>query len=366
MKARVIIGANYGDEGKGKVTASYTKHAKGPVLNVLTNGGAQRGHTIFLPENELMITNKHFGSGTAYGADSFFSEWFILNPMQFAKEFDFAFSKNNLNKVQFYRHPACLWSTPWDMMASIIMNKGKFASCGMGIWETMLRYRNMKTYTLSEFSILPDTKKIDYFKRIKAYYAQRLGRDIPSEFHDPWNNIVTSLHFIMDCEFMVKNTIVTSRPDYEHYDEVIFENGQGLMLCDAGIDEHDKTPSMTNSWVARQLLQGEPFTPNDITLHYVTRPYITRHGFGDLECGEEKNLTSYLTQDTNVRNEFQGDFRYGKLDIEYLKERILCDRNNFNIMVEVTHCDEMDRLNEFEKAFGDIAVINSYDSKYIL
>jgi adenylosuccinate synthase len=47
MNARIIIGSNYGDEGKGTVVATYTKQLSN-VLNVLTNGGAQRGHSILL------------------------------------------------------------------------------------------------------------------------------------------------------------------------------------------------------------------------------------------------------------------------------------------------------------------------------
>ena len=46
MKARIVAGANYGDEGKGTVVAFYTKNAEGRVINVLTNGGSQRGHSI--------------------------------------------------------------------------------------------------------------------------------------------------------------------------------------------------------------------------------------------------------------------------------------------------------------------------------
>ena len=45
MKARIIIGANYGDEGKGTVVAKYSKQSDN-CLNILTNGGSQRGHTI--------------------------------------------------------------------------------------------------------------------------------------------------------------------------------------------------------------------------------------------------------------------------------------------------------------------------------
>ena len=39
--ARIVIGGNNGDEGKGTVVAKYTKGRQN-VLNVLTNGGSQR------------------------------------------------------------------------------------------------------------------------------------------------------------------------------------------------------------------------------------------------------------------------------------------------------------------------------------
>ena len=78
MKARIVIGSNYGDEGKGTVVASYAKNSQN-VLNVLTNGGAQRGHSILTKDGS--ITYQHFGSGTYFGADSYYSRFFILNTM---------------------------------------------------------------------------------------------------------------------------------------------------------------------------------------------------------------------------------------------------------------------------------------------
>ena len=84
MKSRIVIGANYGDESKGSVVAHYTKYANGKVLNVLTNGGAQRAHSVLTDFGDF--TFQHFGSGTAFGAESYYSSYFILNPMQFCKE----------------------------------------------------------------------------------------------------------------------------------------------------------------------------------------------------------------------------------------------------------------------------------------
>ena len=43
MDAKIIIGANLGDEGKGTIVAKYTKQAamqSKKVINVLTNGGS--------------------------------------------------------------------------------------------------------------------------------------------------------------------------------------------------------------------------------------------------------------------------------------------------------------------------------------
>ena len=57
----IIICANLADEGKGPVKSTITKNADGKVLNIITNGGSQRGHSR-LTENGS-FTFCHFGSG---------------------------------------------------------------------------------------------------------------------------------------------------------------------------------------------------------------------------------------------------------------------------------------------------------------
>lgn len=53
----IVIGANYGDEGKGLVTNAITP-ATGCL--VLANGGAQRGHTV--ETKTFRPVFHHFGS----------------------------------------------------------------------------------------------------------------------------------------------------------------------------------------------------------------------------------------------------------------------------------------------------------------
>lgn len=356
MKSRIIIGANLGDEGKGTVVAHYTKAATGPVLNVLTNGGAQRAHSILTEDGSF--TFKHFGSGTYHGADSYFSNYFIINPMQFVKEFEELTSRGvTINKI--YRHPDCRWTTPYDMMANQILEElrgeRKHGSCGMGIWETVKRHQAMFCFPIDVFNIMEPTRQKAYLYKIREYFERFVP--IPDHWKEAWESPILMENFINDCKFLINNTTTILNP-YD-YEEIIYENGQGLMLCDTGKDIAGTTPSLTNSKAVNLLT-----TPENVTVHYVTRPYLTRHGKGFLN--EEQSRTTIsgdIEEDrTNHHNTFQDNFRYGVLNLETLKARILQDRHPFDIEVELTHCDEMDRVAEFKRNFK---VVNTYDTPLI-
>ena len=66
---KIVIGANFGDEGKGLMTDYFCHQAEQRNENcivVLHNGGAQRGHTVTTPTGIKHIFH-HFGSGTFCG-----------------------------------------------------------------------------------------------------------------------------------------------------------------------------------------------------------------------------------------------------------------------------------------------------------
>ena len=352
MKARIVIGSNYGDEGKGTVVANYTKGAEN-VLNILTNGGAQRGHSILTKDGS--ITFQHFGSGTYHGADTYYSRYFILNPMQFVREYETLIVKPK----HIFRDGACMWSTPYDSMANLIseQQKGRHASCCMGIWNTIKRYKTMATMTFDNF--LSGESAPHYLKLVKQYYERNLT--IPEEWKATWDSPGIVSHFIEDCKFMAERTTVCGLPTL-NYDELIFENGQGLLLCDTGKDTYDTTPSNTGIIYALTMLKE--MGVDDITAHYVTRPYLTRHGDGYLFNETARGIVSSgVAEDrTNHFNEFQGGFRYGLLDIGSLRDRIVKDARGVDFELEVTHCDEMDRTSEFKKLFEKV---NVYDSPLV-
>jgi len=355
MKARIIIGANYGDEGKGTVVATYTSKSTN-VLNVLTNGGAQRGHSILTKDGN--ITFQHFGSGTYHGADSYYSRFYILNPMQFVMEYDSLIVKPQ----HIYRDKLCRWSTPYDSMANLISEElqDRQCSCGMGIWNTIKRYNSCPTTSFDEFIAMDDSNKIKYLYSIRTYYENSLP--IPDNWKSTWSSPNIATHFINDCYFMFNLTTVKDLKTLS-YNEIIFENGQGLLLCDTGKDTYDTTPSNTGIKYSLELLKD--LEVSDITAHYVTRPYLTRHGDGYLDQEiNRKYISSSVNEDrTNQYNKNQGEFRFGLLDVSSLHNRIAADAKSIKYELEVTHCDEMDRITEFKQVFGKV---NTYDTPLIL
>jgi adenylosuccinate synthase len=365
MKARVIIGANLGDEGKGTVVATYTKHAKGKVLNVLTNGGAQRAHSILTDEGNF--TFQHFGSGTYYGADNYYSCFYILNPLQFTAEYNPKF------QVKLFRDPRCKWSTPYDMMANLIAESSrkdyKHGSCGMGIWRTIVRYNNSSTIDFDDFMNFNPKDQLKYLESVKSFHERNL-RGIPYDWKSIWDDPGIIAHFLSDCKFFYSLVKSISLPELlrSGYDEVIFENGQGLLLTDTGKDIPGTTPSCTGSTYATALMRMAGIDEQQASYHYVTRPYLTRHGNGYIEGECDKYMLSknVLEDRTNHYNDNQGKFRYGWLDIEDLFIRVMDDCSQIsranNPILEVTHCDEMDRISEFKHEFK---LVNTYDSALI-
>ena len=57
---KIVIGANFGDEGKGLMVDYFSQKPNSIV--VCSNGGAQRGHTVTTP-NGIRHIFHHFGSG---------------------------------------------------------------------------------------------------------------------------------------------------------------------------------------------------------------------------------------------------------------------------------------------------------------
>lgn len=342
---KVVIGANYGDEGKGLASRYFALNATNPLV-VLFNGSCQRGHTVELPDGKRHVFH-HFGCGTMDGADTYFDQDFIINPTMFLEE-AIEFIEDYQPKV--YCNPRCRVATPYDVILNRIIEyfRGgrKHGSCGLGVWETKVRYECSDfNLTVADMLAFNNVGLKDYLLQLRNYFFFERLREYGINYDDVdahHKDLIESEQVIdnwiralrtMFCdvtlaELMADKMIDCSTKEcINHYDTVIYEGAQGLAL-----DEKNHrgfphlTPSSTTAEVPLQRIAEYKNASDTVEVIYVTRSYFTRHGAGYLvnEC-PKNDINPMIEDKTNVPNPYQDSIRYGKFDIKSFEERVRRD-----------------------------------------
>lgn len=322
-EAIAIIGAGFGDEGKGNLVSYFAD--EGTVV-VRYNGGAQAGHTVVAPDGKRHVFH-HFGSGSLRGAATHLSRFFIVNPFLWQKE-QLELELLGL-KPEVAIHPLAPLTTPYDMLVNQEIERlrahTKHGSCGLGINETITRNSKEKYRTL----LLDAGKRTKFREQLKAiradYSLQRyrdLTREVPSvEFLNRlYSDSILESYLDATEELLARCSLQMRIPATKR---VVFEGAQGLLL-----DEfHRFFPHVTRSRPGLsnvlELVRGlENCT---LRVIYVTRAYMTRHGAGPFPTEDPK--MSYPDA-TNRPNPFQGTLRFGSLDYGLIAEAIRNDLAN--------------------------------------
>jgi len=358
---KVVIGGSLGDEGKGEITdyfASLAKQEKKSCIVVLSNGGSQRGHTVQL-DNGFRHVFQHFGSGALAGADTYLPKQYIVNPMNYALEY-----RDLVHHGTVLVHPDCLITTPFDMIANQIIEDSRgdqrHGSCGVGIWETILR----KGITFGEISQMyfadkNHSKVFDYLRFVRDEYFLKRISDKGISLKGIWENIVYNDNllgnYVNDLGLMIYDTklcnVIPER------DCIIFENGQGLLL-DQNIIGYGKntTPSNTGLQNPAAMIAGIP-GEKTVEVCYVSRTYLTRHGAGRFDT-ESKTL--FYEDKTNKFHEYQGGLRFGYLDVNDLVARCVKDfeqyaEKDWTMSIAITHTNEnqikLEKLYDFDRIY---------------
>lgn len=335
---KIVIGANFGDEGKGLMTNYFSSNPN--TIVVCSNGGAQRGHTVFEPTTGTRHVFHHFGSGSLKGADTYLPKYYILNPIVFNQEYE-ELSKHVKN-LNVYVNPACMITTPLDMMANQIKEQSRgsnrHGSCGTGIFETITRYKS--GVTALNYDIISEY----YTKKFKKENI-KLSKEWAATFYD--KNIF-KMFIEYDHPLMKQRTTVASNDILREYDNIVFEAGQGLLL-----DQNNTayfphlTPSNTGIKNPAKIINSVNWEEEiKVETCYVSRTYLTRHGAGPFktECWKEE-INPAIYDKTNEPNCWQGTLRYGFLNIKDMVDRCYNDFKSVNISNNVlsiafTHLNE--------------------------
>lgn len=326
MRARVVIGANFGDEGKGLVT-DYLCATQGAGMVVRFNGGAQAGHTVVTPDGARHVFS-HIGSGAFCGVPTFLSQFFVCNPIAFLREFA-ELSALGLTPIV-YAHPNCVVTTFADMMINQRVEDGRndkrHGSCGMGVNETINR-SDIAELKITMSDLWNGTPIESRLSEICGKYAAfRSGKEIES----PGAMIAA---FVRECGRFAE--LVHPLGIGQCVDPV-FEGAQGLQL-----DQDNKQffPHLTRSHTGMRnvLVLCAQAGITEIEPYYVSRSYLTRHGAGPLP-GEDAKMR--FEDDTNLEHAYQGTLRFAALDTHSLLGRCTADANQpFKLVL--THCDQL-------------------------
>ena len=353
MKAQIVCGSNFGDEGKG-MTVDYLSSLSDNTIVVRFNGGANAGHTVQTEKTRHVFS--HFGSGTLLGVPTFLSKYFVVDPVAFSLE---------LNELLEYVVPMIKYpilyvdrnaylTTPYDSMINILAEKsrgeGKHGSCGYGINETVTRHADQDIYNHNDMldTTVADLDDLDAL-RAKLYYIRDVY--VPQRLHNLGiDNAEFDLsdepidEFLFFCGFFKRDVIIVSDASILlQYDTVVFEGAQGLLL-----DEYHRwfphvTRSRTGVFNAVQILKSIGVYEADV--FYVTRTFLTRHGRGPLPLEQsDSTVFSGIVDATNVPNKHQETIRYAPLNLPLLSESINSDLKTvlyftFNVNLSVTWVD---------------------------
>lgn len=335
--ATVVIGANFGDEGKGLITDFEVRRTNSKLV-VRFNGGSQAGHTVQNTDGRRHVFG-HIGAGTFAGADTYLSSAFLVNPLAFQKEMQ-ELKLSPKVKVNSRARVTTIYDMILNGLAEHARAGNRHGSCGMGINETVTRnlmgpcltfgdiYKN--SFDLAEFFRQLHTEWVPF--RLKA-----LGLDPNKLPNSPMTEVLnlrgsTSQDFEMHAQKMREamcgldiisewNTAFVRHGFAD--DKIVFEGAQGLAL-----DEHlGQYPHVTRSvtGLSSALNAAKELGCREIEPVYVTRVYLTRHGAGPLANEGEKICDQNLVDKTNMLNEWQGHFRYAPLNLPQLKDLIDMD-----------------------------------------
>ena len=342
--AKVIIGSNFGDEGKGLMTDYMCSKSERSVV-IRFNSSAQAGHTVVTPDGKRHVFG-HFGCGSTQNVPTLLSSYFSVNPLLFLKEYD------ELNKKDIVPYTLidlnCPIVIPQDMLLNQIIERSRgdnrHGSCGLGYNESIIR-NNIERYKITCNDIINKTYK-DKLELIKnEYIKERLAQlnltsyedDLMDKLHD--NNIID--HFIndVDNDFISKVHMTSIENVAKDYTTLLFEGAQGLMLSEDSKYFPHVTHSKTGISNVINLLKQIEGYKLDVEVIYITRSYLTRHGAGPLPHEIMEKPYKNIIDLTNSHNEFQGTLRFAPLDVDILAENIQNDYMKILSKKQLEHCN---------------------------
>ena len=327
MRMQAVIGAAYGDEGKGRTVDALVANALEDGLRpwvVRFNSGAQAGHTVVTPDGRRHVFHQ-VGSGALLGAPTYLGAEVVLNPWLLDAELD-ALANLGVTAPRLLADPRAPVTVPWDVMINQALEQarggGRHGSCGVGFGETVGRSEE-PAFALRGMDLTSATRVRDRLDAIQHEYVPRRLQEagLPPDALAAWlDNTALIDRFVTDCLALGRRLEWCAPQVLADQHALVFEGAQGLRL-DQDLGEF---PYVTRSHtglpgIARLAREAGLCKRCPLDAHYVTRAYRTRHGAGPLHDELPAPPAPHFMDSTNVPNPYQGALRFAHLDPDTLR-----------------------------------------------
>lgn len=369
---KAVIGLGFGDEGKGITTDFLCSHSVHPLV-IRYSGGQQAGHTVL--RNGVRHVFSNIGSGSMQGIPTYWSKFCTVDPIGLVNEISIL--KEKWKKLhgtdldfKLYIDERCPITTPYDTYQNQVEARAKgHGSCGVGVGTTQKREEQRYSLTFGDlYNSFVFQTKLDL---VRAYYISLHHAEADQKSFDKMISLNTKR--FNDCCQMIKELTyikpVFGLPKNEKigghlvrtYSSFIFEGSQGLLLD----QQYGFFPHVTRSNTGSKNII-EICGDNSIEYYLVTRAYQTRHGNGPMSNDKLGHNINLDENETNVTNEFQGNFRRSLLDVSLLEYGINKDegiRNSSNKTLVITCLDHI--VNEYRFTYNGQIVFCDNENDFV-
>ncbi len=295
IKNVVVVGAQWGDEGKGKIVDWLTDHAQGVVR---FQGGHNAGHTLVIGNKKTVLHLIPSGI-LRNNVACYIGNGVVISPQALIEEIDVLEQAGVDVQGRLHISKACPLILPshsaLDIARETAMGADKIGTTGRGIgpaYEDKVARRAVRIQDLfhRDYFAAKLSKILDYHNFIlKNYFRAPIV-----DFQKTMDDILSLAERIKPMVADVSRLLIEAN---KVGNNLLFEGAQGMML---DID-HGTYPYVTSSnCVAGAATTGSGVGPQ--MLHYVlgiTKAYTTRVGAGPFPTELDDDIGKHLAKRGN-------------------------------------------------------------------
>ena len=345
MSTTVVLGAQWGDEGKGKVTDFFASTAD---YVVRFQGGNNAGHTIVVGEDKVALSLTP--SGVLYPSCTPVIGSGCVVDLGFLKQELEMLNKKNVNTEKLVISPNAHLIMPYhkllDELIEESLGENKIGTTKKGIgpcYADKIQRKGIRVQDLLDKNIFDQKVKNNIDETnltlTKIYnQAPLVAEEIIEEFND-YVEMVSS--HVADTSLLIANAIKNNKT-------ILFEGAQGTLL---DID-HGTYPFVTSSNTSSaNAAIGSGVGPKNLDrIVGVTKAYISRVGSGPFLTEQENEIGDYLIEKGAEFGVVTGRRRRcGWLDLISLKYSV---RINSLTELFITKLDVLSGLEELKLCVG--------------